>query len=186
MSTPTGPPTRHGAQQHGFVPAGQAIKINSGVAHAGAYAATYEQVVTGCTIKLGAGATFTANSVALAFNGPFNVESSGKGVVTFAKSAWRTTSMNYDLSSGPDSDFKTDAARLEASVGDLNVRTGALGEVQLQDMTGTVNALKAAGSIALSGGDKLLFSVNDTNNQAAACKSILRATMRVQRSSRQT
>ena len=144
---------------------GSDVKINSGVANSGAFAPAYEQVATGCTIRLAGGAKFETDGVAMSFGGPFVVEGAGKGSAVFVKSAWKAPSMSFALP-GADSEFRTDTSRLEATSGNIDVATGPEADLQFQYMSGVVYALKAAGDVNISGGDKTFFNVFQTSLSA--------------------
>jgi hypothetical protein len=121
----------------------------------------HENVASGCQIALGPAASFEADGVSMAFAGPFRIDSSRERSVSFTNSTWRARSLGLY----PDavSSFKSTASLLRATVGDIEIITGGESKVQVRHRpAGSANGLKAAGSVSITGGEKLFVDLGDT------------------------
>jgi hypothetical protein len=120
-----------------------------------------QTVASGCQIALGPAASFEATGVSMSFAGPFRIDSSRERSVTFTNSTWKATSLGLYVDGA--ASFKSLASLLQATAGKIEIGTGSESLVQVQShQAGSANALKAAGSVVIYGGEKLFVDLTDT------------------------
>ena len=133
------------------------VKITSG---------PHETVAGGCKLSLGPNASFEADRVSMAFSGRFEIYGSRGRNLTFTNSTWKASSLG--LYGGAVSSFRSVASLLHATGGDIAIQGGASSTIQLQQrLAGSVNALRAAGAVSISGGEKLFLELADAGIEGA-------------------
>jgi hypothetical protein len=121
----------------------------------------HENVSSGCKVSLGPSASFEADRVSMAFAGRFEIYSARERSVTFTHSTWKASSLG--LYGGDVSGLKNVGSLLHATAGDIEIIGGGSSTIQLQQRPAlSSSALKAAGSVSITGGEKLFVDLGDT------------------------
>jgi len=121
-----------------------------------------EQVASGCTIDLGAGGKLETEEISMTFAGPLVAQSAQKAELKLARSFFAATAVNFNLT-GTGSVIETTLSGIHATSGSLIMTMGDQSKLIVLErlLPGPADALAAASTIQIRGGEKFTAQLNE-------------------------
>lgn len=123
---------------------------------------------TGCTVVLGAGASFELDSITMTFGGGFTVQGGEKSKVALDKATLSARAVALNLT-GREGEFQLNEARLAARAGNLSLQFGEKGKLEVKNSGGWYQPWLSAkgGRLSLTAGASFSGTVVGSGLQGA-------------------
>lgn len=134
----------------------------------GAPASAPEPVATGCTLLIGEFGKFETKEIGMRFAGPLQIQSVHKGFVALSDTTLVGSSVDVSMS-GADSVLLMTESNLQSTIGDVVIRMGSIGKLELVDFLPFAPfMIRSAAGASISGGDKFNVTLKGANIQATS------------------
>lgn len=152
---------------------GNVVRIDGPVLiYRGAPASAPEPVATGCTLLLGEFGKFETKEIGMHFAGRLQIQSTHKGFVALSDTTLIGTSVDVSMN-GADSVLLMTESNLQSTVGDVSIRMGSIGKLELVDVLPFAPfMLRSAAGVSISGGEKFNVTLKGGNLQATTGMSV--------------
>jgi hypothetical protein len=147
---------------------GNTVYLSESLKLQGSFTGETHVSATGCTVLLAPDAAFELDQITLNFGGPLVVRGDRNGRVQIEKAVIVAPSIALNLT-GNDSQFQMKEGRMIANAGDLSMRFGQFGKLDMLDSGGwTRGGLTSAGALRIESGAFFQGALSNAGMEGAA------------------